>query len=159
MRKSSTISVMQSTNQAFNEERGRTKRLRPLKRLTSSPAYARQLLDKTRTGSRNFTDTVKCHHDAIYVVDMEGARKKNLKFYHRSMAAFSVCFYKTSNEYIQKVNQIRDSAFTEPNNRGSVAHIPSNRTPVTTWWSQTMRTSCAKVNDKDTLLEETPCTT
>ena len=62
------------------------------------------------------------HHDAISVVDVEGAWKKNLKFF-KTLNGCALCFDTIPKEYIKKVIHIRDRA----RNRGSVTHIPSKK--------------------------------
>ena len=86
-------------------------------------------------------------------MDMEGAQKHNLKVY-QPLNGCVICLDTIPKEYIKKVIRIRDRADTKARICGSVAHEP----PVTTsWWSQTMSISHAKVIGKDTLLEETLC--
>ena len=89
---------------------------------------------------------------------MEGAQKKNLKF-DRTLNGCVICFDTIPLEYIKKAVRIRDRAKAKDRIHGSVAHIPSKRTQVTTSWSQTRSTSYAKVIDKDTLSEEALCAT
>ena len=71
-----------------------------------------------------------------------------------SKAALSVSTRSPKNN-INTFIHIRDRADTKASHGGSVAHIPSERTPVTTSWSQTRSTSYAKVIHLDSSLEET----
>ena len=54
------------------------------KQLTSRSST---LWTKTPTQKYKFHKHFKSHHDAIYVVDAEGAHKKNLKFYQTLQTA------------------------------------------------------------------------
>ena len=47
------------------------------------------------------TTTFKTHQDAIYVADMEGAQKKNVKFYH-TLSGLVVCVDTITKEYVRK---------------------------------------------------------
>ena len=92
--------------------------------------------NKQNTSHKHF----KSDHDVIYVVDMEGAQKKNLKF-DQTLNGSVICFDTIHLEYIKKAIHTRDRAEAEGRTHGSVVHIPSKRTLVTTWWSQTRSTS------------------
>ena len=95
--------------------------------------------NKQNTSHKHF----KSDHDVIYVVDMEGAQKKNLKF-DQTLNGSVICFDTIHLEYIKKAIHTTDRAEAEDRTHGSVVHIPSKRTLVTTWWSQTRSTSLQK---------------
>ena len=88
---------------------------------------------------------MKPRHDEIYVVDMEGAQQENFEL-HQTLNGCVSCFNYSKN--IQR---------TYARIRGAVAHVPSERTLVTTPWEETKRTSSAKVIGKETQPKETPC--
>ena len=64
------------------------------------------------------------HHDAIYVVDMEGAQQTDFKFYQTINGCVS-CLNTIPKEYIKKVIHIREKADTYARIRGAVAFATS----------------------------------
>ena len=86
-------------------------------------------------------------HEAIYAVDTQGAQRKKFNSTKRSMAALFVSTRSPRNtprtSSTSRIEQIRKAKI-----HGSVAHIPSTRTPVATSWSQTRSTSYAKAFEK-----------
>ena len=86
---------------------------------------------KTRTQSTKACKHCTSHHDAIYVADMERAKRKDLHF-NQTFNGGVVCFDKISNKYINAAIHIKGKA--KDRIPGSVAHThtPSKRTPVAT---------------------------
>ena len=105
VRKSSSISTTQSTKKNI-EETGR--------RLRSETKVHNQCTSrlstpwtKERTNSTRPTNTLMSVHDAIYVVDMEGAHNKNLKF-DRALNDCIVSFDTIPENHMKKAIHIRD---------------------------------------------------
>ena len=145
MRKSSTISVTRSTRN-HEEIRARIWRLRSeqvdkqFTALSSTPG--------TKSNNTKLTNTLKqSHHNAIHVVDMEGVQKNILKV-SQTLNGCVKYFNTIPKECIKRVIHIKDRADSKATTRGSMAQIPSKKTPVTTPWSKTMSTSCEKVIDR-----------
>ena len=57
--------------------------------------------DRNPNKKHNAYNHFKTHQDAIYVADMEGAQKKNVKFYH-TLSGLVVCVDTITKEYVRK---------------------------------------------------------
>ena len=91
-------------------------------------------------------------HDAICVVDMDGAQQENFEFYH-TLNGCVVCCDTIPKEYIKNLIRIRDLRQVW---RRSGTHTVK-RTLVTVPWKKTKSTWIAKVIGKDGASQETRC--
>ena len=109
-RKNSTISVTRSTRKPSKNKV--SWQAASIKTKVDKLSISRRPLEQKPEQEGHGWQTFKSHHAAICVVDMEGAQKKNLKFY-QTLNGCVVCFDTIPREHIKKVIYIRDRADTK----------------------------------------------